>query len=424
LDFGATLGSGVDLDAQKTLERVYEHLPVMMYASNAKGAIVDVNKFWLKRLGYEKRQVIGRSSVDFMATVDPETRIRVWGQLSRGEDVNAWSVQFRCANGEVMDGLLYGAPIMSARGELQGAIATVFDVTELRIAQRARDQLEQELRLSQKLEAIGQLAAGIAHEINTPSQYVSDNLSFLHEAITELMPVLDVLNPLLELCGDEHNPKLADYRARVDAADLDYVRQELPLAIQQSRDGVAQIKKIVVAMKEFSHPGADEKEPLDLNRAIEATSTVARNEWKYVAELELDLDETLPQIEAVPSAINQVILNLVVNAAHAIGDVVGPNNTTRGTIKIATRRDGPDVEMTIADTGCGIPPEHLERIFDPFFTTKKLGKGTGQGLAIARRMVVDRHGGSIDVTSERNKGTTFRVRLPISAPAVAEAGTG
>ena len=416
MDVSSTLGFSVEMGAQGTLERIYERLPVMMYAASATGKIVDVNSYWLKRLGYEREQVIGRSSAEFMPAGNSADRKAVWAQLMRGEDVPAWSMQYLTASGEIVDGLLYGAPVLDKNLNLQGAIATVFDVTELRAAQRERDQLESELRLSQKLEAIGHLAAGIAHEINTPSQYVSDNLSFLHDAVSDVIPLLEALEPLLKLAAKSVEAKLAplnavdDYRALIAGADIEYIRSEIPLAIQQSRDGVTQIKKIVQAMKEFSHPGADENEAVDLNRAIEATMTVARNEWKYVADLDLQLDESLPLIAAVPSAINQVILNLVVNAAHAIGDVLTADGASKGRIRIATRRDGESVEVTVEDSGCGIPAENLERIFDPFFTTKKVGRGTGQGLTIARR-VVDRHGGSIDVRSQVGKGTCFRASM-------------
>ncbi|HEX5047608.1 MAG TPA: ATP-binding protein [Gammaproteobacteria bacterium] len=418
MDVSTSLGINLEADAQRTLERVYERLPVMMYAANSAGRIVDVNTYWLKRLGYKKDQVLGRSSADFMPAGDSQERRAVWAQLMRGEEVTDWPMQYVSAAGEVVDGLLYGAPVLNAKLELQGAIATVFDVTELRAAERARDQLETELRLSQKLEAIGQLAAGIAHEINTPSQYVSDNLSFLQDAVTNLLPLLAAFQPLLELAAKSVEAKVAplgaidDYRALLKDADLEYIRSEIPLAIQQSRDGVAQIKKIVLAMKEFSHPGADEKEPVDLNRAVEATVMVARNEWKYVADVDLQLGESIPVIEAIPSAMNQVVLNLVVNAAHAIEDARGAG-AAKGKITIATRRDGEFVELSIADTGCGIPQENVARIFDPFFTTKKVGKGTGQGLAIVRRVVIDRHGGTIDVQSKIGEGTRFRVRLPI-----------
>jgi len=243
-------------------------------------------------------------------------------------------------------------------------------------------------------------------------------LSFLHDSMTNLLPLLHAFEPLLEAAAKSAEAKLApskvvdECRALMINADLDFTRGELPLAIQQSLDGVAQIKKIVLAMKEFSHPGNDEKEALDVNRAIEATVLVARNEWKYVAEVELALDRTIPHVDVIPASINQVDLNLVVNAAHAIEDVVRDSGA-KGKIRISTRRVADAVEVAVEDTGCGIPADNVSRIFDPFFTTKKVGKGTGQGLAIVRRVVVDRHGGTVDVHSTVGKGTCFRVRLPL-----------
>jgi PAS domain S-box-containing protein len=399
--------------AGRTLERVYERLPVMMYATDARGVIADVNRFWLKRLGYRRDQVVGRSSADFMPAGDSDERKNVWARLMRGEEVASWAVQYLTSSGEPVEGVLYGAPVLNAQRDFHGAIAAIFDVTELRAAQRDRDQLETELRLSQKLESIGQLAAGIAHEINTPSQYVSDNLSFIQEAMHGLMPLLGSLEPLLQAAAKSAEGRTAeDYRTLMAGADLEYIRREVPLAIEQARDGVAQIKRIVLAMKDFSHPNADERETVDVNRAIEATIMVARNEWKYVADVDLNLDRALPPVEAVPSSIHQMVLNLVVNAAHAIEEANRAADR-KGRIAIATRRDGHFVVIEVDDTGCGIPPENLGRIFDPFFTTKKVGKGTGQGLAIVRR-VVDRHGGSIDVQSELGTGTRFALRIPIT----------
>jgi len=166
-------------------------------------------------------------------------------------------------------------------------------------------------------------------------------------------------------------------------------------------------------MKEFSHPGSDEKTPTDLNKAIENTVTVARNEWKYVADLATDFDETLPPVLCLPGEINQVILNMIVNASHAIADVVGDGANGKGNITIRTRKMKEWAEIAIEDTGAGIPEEIRQRIFDPFFTTKEVGKGTGQGLSIAHNVVVEKHGGSIDVASEPGKGTTFTIRLPL-----------
>jgi len=195
-------------------------------------------------------------------------------------------------------------------------------------------------------------------------------------------------------------------------ADFDYLKEEIPRALNQSLEGVDRVAKIVRAMKEFSHP-AREKTATDLNRAIQSTITVASNEWKYVAEMEMDLDTNLPSVHCSPAEFNQVVLNIVVNAAHAIGDVVGDGGKGKGKIKVKTRPDGEWAIVEITDSGCGMPPHIQQRIFDPFFTTKEVGKGTGQGLAIAHNVIVDKHGGTIKVLSAPGKGTTFVIRLPI-----------
>ena len=195
-------------------------------------------------------------------------------------------------------------------------------------------------------------------------------------------------------------------------ADFDYLKEEIPRALNQSLEGVDRVAKIVRAMKEFSHP-AREKTATDLNRAIQSTITVASNEWKYVAELDMDLDANLPAVHCSPAEFNQVVLNIVVNAAHAISDVVGDGGKGKGKIRVKTRPDGEWAVIEISDTGAGMPPHVQQRIFEPFFTTKEVGKGTGQGLAIAHNVIVDKHGGTIKVTSAPGKGTTFIIRLPI-----------
>jgi two-component system, NtrC family, sensor kinase len=298
-----------------------------------------------------------------------------------------------------------GYPILEG-GRLARVGGIARDVTE-------ENRMSQQLRLAQKLEAIGQLAAGVAHEINTPAQYVSDNITFLAEGFREVLPLLDACSELAKkgTAGVEVNVlcELAK------AADLDYLVKEVPSAIQQSAAGIAQIKKIVQAMKEFSHP-SDEMQMVNLNRSIESTVTVAKNEWKYVADVNLELAEDLPFVSCHPSEVNQVILNLVVNAAHAIGDVVKADKGSKGVITVGTRVDGTDVVVTIGDTGGGIPQAIRDKVFDPFFTTKAVGKGTGQGLAIAHRIIVEHHEGSIRFETEVGKGTRFVIRLPIQGP--------
>ena len=283
------------------------------------------------------------------------------------------------------------------------------EVTERRI-------LESQLAQAQKLESIGQLAAGIAHEINTPAQYVGDNARFLHEVCDGLERVHELYDQLLERLRSENLAK--DLVQKIEAVsaeiDLEYLKEEAPKAVLQSIDGIERISRIVRAMKEFSHPGTDSKINIDLNKAIESTITVAKNEWKYVAEMLTDFDPNLPPVPCLPAEINQVILNMIINASHSIADVLKKNGSEqKGTITITTRTRDNFAEISIGDTGTGIPENIRLKIFDPFFTTKEVGKGTGQGLAISHSVVVDKHGGTITFDSEVGKGTVFFIRLPL-----------
>jgi PAS domain S-box-containing protein len=284
------------------------------------------------------------------------------------------------------------------------------DVTE-------RKNLEIQLRQAQKLEAIGQLAAGIAHEINTPTQYVGDNTNFLQESWIAIAPILASMREVRAEAGKGvvTEETLRQFDSLWETADVLYLENEIPRALDQSLDGIQRVAKIVRAMKEFSHPGGEEKRPLDLNKAIETTITVARNEWKYVSDVSTQLATDLPLVPCHAGEFNQVILNLLVNAAHAIRQVVGDGSQTKGTITVITRRDGDSVEILIQDTGSGIPEAIRPRIFEPFFTTKAVGEGTGQGLALAHSVVVRRHGGKIWFETEVGKGTTFFIRLPLAA---------
>ena len=281
------------------------------------------------------------------------------------------------------------------------------DITE-------RSAFEVQLRQAQKLESVGQLAAGIAHEINTPIQFIGDNLRFLKDAFHDLSNLLASYQGVLEAAKGKAllDETVQEVSAAVEHADTFYLLEEIPKAIDQSMEGVTRVSQLVGAMKEFSHPGTKEKTPLDLNHAIQSTITVSRNEWKYTAELETDFDPSLPLISCQAGEFNQVILNLIVNAAHAIADVGAKGRSGKGTITVQTHNCQEWVEIRVRDTGSGIPEKVRSRIFEPFFTTKEIGKGTGQGLAIARSVVVDKHKGSIDFETAEGKGTTFIIRLP------------
>ena len=297
-----------------------------------------------------------------------------------------------------------------ANEKLQG------DIVWRQAAEKQRDSMEIQLRHAQKLESIGQLAAGIAHEINTPTQYIGDNVRFLSDAFRDIKQLLIRQNELFQAARD--NPAAREvwreFEAAARAADVEYLLREIPKSIEQTMEGVQRVARIVGAMKDFSHPGVSEKTPFDINQAIKSTLTVSHNEWKYVAELVTDLAPDLPLVRCLPGEFNQVILNLIVNAAHAIADSVQNGSATKGTITISTRHRGNWLEIRIADTGPGIPEKIRTRIFDPFFTTKAVGKGTGQGLAIAHSVVVDKHGGTITFETELGRGTTFIILLPIN----------
>ena len=286
-----------------------------------------------------------------------------------------------------------------------------------------RNKMEAQLRHAQKMESIGQLAAGIAHEINTPTQYIGDNTRFVQDAfgdITGLVGEYEKLFSAVE-AGAVTPELLGAVKAAAATADMAYLSAEIPKAIQQSLDGVSRVTHIVRAMKEFSHPGTTEKTAVDLAKAIQSTVTVASNEWKYVADLVTEFDTALPLVSCLPGEFNQVILNLVVNAAHAIADVVGDGANGKGTITVSTWLDGDCAEVRIRDTGTGIPEKARAKVFDPFFTTKGVGKGTGQGLAIAHNVIVEKHGGTIAFETEMGKGTTFIIRLPLKSASAAKA---
>lgn len=278
-----------------------------------------------------------------------------------------------------------------------------------------RKTMEGRLLQAQKLESIGQLAAGIAHEINTPIQYISDNTCFLKAQFAELLQLIEGVNTFLntDSADDVMEANMRELKRQADEADISFLVEEVPKALDQSLEGLQRVAEIVRSMREFSHPGKREKIALNINEAITSTLTVSRNEWKYVADVKTDLDPTLPLVPCYPGDFNQVILNIIVNAAQAIAEVIDTTKEEKGEIFIKTRGTHKAVEISISDTGGGIPTHLHSRIFDPFFTTKEVGKGTGQGLAIAHQVVVERHNGTIDVQSEIGKGSTFIITIPL-----------
>ncbi len=300
-------------------------------------------------------------------------------------------------------------PIHEEGASCAGYLLLAKDITE-------RKSLQSQIAFAQKMESIGQLAAGVAHEINTPIQYVGDNIRFLSEAFKDIQRLREEFRRLLLSLPDETVVQydIREHLERLESeADLDYLLGEIPRAFEQSLDGTERIAKIVQAMKEFSHPGGHQKVATDINRALENTIAVTRSEWKYCAEVVSDFDHEIPLIPCLPGDLNQVFLNVLINAAHAVADKGGSFETDR--ITVSTRLEEGWVVVRIRDTGTGIPESARNRVFDPFFTTKEVGRGTGQGLAISHSIVVDKHGGRIWFESETGVGTVFIISLPISA---------
>ena len=386
-------------------------IQAMEYASDGI-AITDtervyryVNPAFETMTGYSREEAVGQTPAMILGSGghDDDFYEDLWSTIGNGQ---VWSGRLQTSkkNGTTYDEMLTISPIEDSNsGEITGYVSIARDITE-------QLQLEQQLVQSQKLESIGQLAAGIAHEINTPTQYVGDNTRFAKDAFDDIGTLFDTLIELqASASGFVSTQALGD---ALERADVEYLKEEIPQALEQSLEGVARVAKIVRAMKEFSHP-SQEKTPVDLNGAIQSTITVASNEWKYVAELNTDLDPQLPLVTCLPGEFNQVILNIIVNAAHAIADVLDEASGDKGVITVTTRKVDNWAEIRIADTGSGMPEDVKARIFDPFFTTKEVGRGTGQGLSIAYNVVVEKHRGTIEADSKPGQGTCFIIRLPL-----------
>ncbi|MBN2069932.1 MAG: PAS domain S-box protein [Candidatus Krumholzibacteriota bacterium] len=378
------------------------------------GMIHYANPYFIERLFTEESEATGRS---ILSLCTPEESLRLKKYLDRREpscgDENALETVMVDQHGN----RIY-MELTCGNTTFQGKDAVLLFIRDV----TSQKKLLLELQHKEKLESIGRLAAGIAHEINTPTQYVGDNTRFISDSFKDIDSLLDEFGAMLD--GVEKGLPAGDFIDRVketiERIDLQYLKEEIPTAISQTIEGIERISKIVRSMKEFSHPGSRDISQVDLNKAIETTVTIARNEWKYIADMELDLDKDLSPVRCVPDQINQVILNIIINASHAIADVIEKDPGQKGKITITTSETEKNVEIRISDTGCGIPEEIRERVFDPFFTTKETGKGTGQGLAIASKIIVKDHGGKITIESEVGKGTTMCVLLPKSADTIKE----
>jgi PAS domain S-box-containing protein len=400
-------------DANRLMTNILSSVNSVVIAVGENDRVTQWNAAAEATFGVPARHVIGTPIAECpIQWQDAATLEAISACRESGEPVRLHQICFTRPNGSVGLLSLVVNPMRDEAGHHVGFVLLGDDVTE-------RSIMEQELARAQKLESVGALAAGIAHEINTPIQFVGDNTRFLSDSFAEFQQVLQSYHELKQAV--EAQSELQELVARVaqaeQKADVEYLAEEIPKAIDQTLDGVARVAKIVRAMKDFSHPDQGEKAPADINHALDDTLTVARNELKYVADVVTDYDPELPLVPCYLSDLNQVFLNLLVNAAHAIAQAAGIDSketpAQKGTITVGTRVEGNEAVIRISDTGTGIPEAIRGRVFDQFFTTKQVGKGTGQGLAIAHSVVVEKHGGSLTFETEVGKGTTFVVRLPL-----------
>jgi PAS domain S-box-containing protein len=383
--------------------------------TDRKGRIVFANLSLAERHGRIRDELIGESVEQIMRTDNHgPAQLEEMRQAMRESRPIRVVVRGVHSSGKPLWLSLNITPILGPDGRAGHFVGIATDITQsvedsnikkelqerIETREQERDRLALELRLAQKLEAVGRLAAGVAHEINTPMQFVSDNVTFLKESVGDLASVIDAYRVDRER-GDTVATEV----------EVDYLLTELPQAMERARDGIKRVTNIVRAMKEFSHPSTEARSAADINKALETTLEVARSEYKHIAVVNLDLTP-LPLVPCNIGELNQVFLNLLVNAAHAIE--ASGKDLSSGRIEITTRHAGAELIITFEDNGCGIQPENLDKIFDPFFTTKEVGKGTGQGLAISRSIVVDRHGGALDVRSIVGTGTRFTIRLPVT----------
>lgn len=359
--------------------------------------ILDCNSIMESLLGYDRETLIAEDG--------PMKKDNILFSDLREKSLNLEFVAKR-QNGSVVPVLRNVLPVVFKGTQAYAVI--FFDISE-------RKSLEQQVNMAQKLQAIGQLAAGIAHEINTPIQYIGGNIAFLSDSFNQLLEIHQQYSELMERAkkGEELIGYIDEISRKLVDLDLDYLLEEIPHAVNQSLSGVDQVASIVLAMKQFAHPEQENLTAVDINKALEQTAAVSKNEWKYVADLKMELDPLNPVLTGFPGPLNQVFLNIIVNAAHAIAEQVGQSGK-KGQIVIRTAANPDTVTISIADTGCGIPGDKIQKIFDPFFTTKEVGKGTGQGLSIAYTIIKEKHKGSIAVESEVGMGSTFTIVLPTS----------
>lgn len=418
-----------DITARRVAEEALRHeqwlitclmetAPALIFFKDNAGRFIRVNQAQAAFFGLKSPvEILGRTHHEFFSPAEAAQATEdEQFVLQTGRPVLDKLEKVTASDGSVKWFSTSRMPMRDMSGSIIGTFGLSTDVTAQKKGEAERAQLQMQLTQAQKLESIGRLAAGIAHEINTPAQYVNDNISYVRKEMEDVERILAAHTALVSWLQSRPamSPEVTEILESISGIDHETLRREIPAALTDAIDGMGRITKIVRAMKSFSHPGGEKMAPADLNQTIESTLIVCRNEWKYVAETETHFAEDLPLVPCLRADFSQVILNLVVNAAHAIKGVVEKSPSGQlGRITVTTSVNDGWAEVRISDTGTGIPEAVRSHIFEPFFTTKEVGLGTGQGLAMARSVIVERHKGTLTFETEVGRGTTFIIRLPL-----------
>ncbi|MFH2067418.1 MAG: response regulator [Pseudomonadota bacterium] len=395
------------------MQNLMDAIPAPIFYKDIHGKYKGGNLAFESYSGMPNDRIAGKTVFD----IAPAGLAEIYHQADMkliqeaGRQIYEASVKF--ADGSFHDVVFHKDVYRDGQGHVAGIVGVMLDITE-------RKRLERKLLQAQKLESIGRMAAGLAHEINTPAQYVSDNMGFLQEAFADLKPIFEFIIKLPEaMKSGKSGTEIADeFKTLMKAADMGYLLEEIPQSIIQSMEGITHVSKIVHSMRDFSDMGMEQETETDLNKAIESAINFAQNEWKSVAVVETDFAPCLPPVRCLIGEIKRAFLNIIINAVHAVEEVIRKADGEKGKIMVSTRKKDDSVEIRFSDTGCGIPESIRHRIFEPFFTTKDIGRGIGQGLNVAYRIITEKHGGSMDFITEEDKGTTFILMLPIGNPLV------
>lgn len=403
------------LEASSTrLSAILDHSFAGTLVSDEQNKVIVINRAARAMFRQNEASIIG-SPIQDLFDDDGQIRCEVAATSFIGTDDEEGSEVWHQASGRRFDGSAFPLEFIVTNLELSETRHRIWifrDLTQQLAAEVERRSLESDLRQAQKLEALGTMAGGVAHEINTPIQYIGDNINYLRDGMDDVLSILRVYQELAKhvQVDGEAASVLERVRKLESEADLDFLIDEIPESISQASEGLARVSTIVQAVKQFAHPGSQERREFDANQAIESTIEVARGQWKYITELKTHFGDNLPKLDGHLGEFNQIILNLIVNAAQAIEESGRGNE---GLIQIRTQSVDHNLVVDVNDNGCGIPKSIQDRVFEPFFTTKDVGKGTGQGLALCYRIVTQSFNGTIELTSEEGQGTTFSLGFPI-----------